>query len=158
MSKHTFEMRGDAPHRVFSAAKPDPAERGLRYPEKVRRRLRMHCCKETPEELVFDLIGIDVSIANALRRIMLAEVPTMAIETVYMEMNTSIIFDEVLSHRLGLVPLNVDPRTFSEVETLRQKVLKEYTTRDGHKRVQNEEDAEEQETELLDENNTVVFR
>lgn len=36
----------------------------------------------------------------------------MAIEHVYIWNNSSIIQDEVLAHRLGLVPLNVDPREF----------------------------------------------
>lgn len=36
----------------------------------------------------------------------------MAIEDVYIEMNSSIIHDEVLAHRLGLVPVAVDPRRF----------------------------------------------
>jgi len=36
------------------------------------------------EEIVFDLIGVDAPLANALRRILIAEVPTMAIETVDM--------------------------------------------------------------------------
>jgi len=67
-----------------------------------------------PNELVFEMINIDVSLANALRRIMIAEVPTMAIEHVYMWNNTSIVHDEVLSHRLGLVPLACDPRFFDE--------------------------------------------
>lgn len=60
----------------------------------------------------FDLLHADPSIANALRRTMLAEVPTMAIETVFVINNTSVIHDEVLSHRLGLVPLRADPRKF----------------------------------------------
>ncbi|KAL7750636.1 DNA-directed RNA polymerase core subunit rpc40 [Sorochytrium milnesiophthora] len=57
----------------------------------------------------FDVIGIDAAIANALRRILIAEIPTIAIETVYVENNTSVMADEVLSHRLGLIPLKVDP-------------------------------------------------
>ncbi|KAF6746738.1 DNA-directed RNA polymerase [Ephemerocybe angulata] len=57
----------------------------------------------------FDLVGVDASIANAFRRIMLAEVPTVAIEHVYVWDNTSVVVDEVLAHRIGLVPLNVDP-------------------------------------------------
>ena len=65
-------------------------------------------------ELSFELIGVDVSFANALRRIMIAEIPTMALEHVYMWNNTSLIHDEVLCHRLGLVPLNIDPRLFDE--------------------------------------------
>src|SRR5277367_5069625 len=63
-------------------------------------------------EMEFDLVGVDASIANAFRRILLAEVPTMAIETVYMYNNTSVIQDEVLSHRLGLIPINADPTRF----------------------------------------------
>lgn len=64
------------------------------------------------EQIVFDLIGADASIANALRRILISEVPTMAIETLYILNNSSIIQDEVLAHRVGLIPLNVDPREF----------------------------------------------
>ncbi|KAH8676641.1 DNA-directed RNA polymerase [Tricladium varicosporioides] len=58
----------------------------------------------TPLEATFSLIGIDASVANAFRRIMIAEIPSLAIETVYVYNNTSIIQDEVLSGRLGLVP------------------------------------------------------
>ena len=53
----------------------------------------------------FSLIGIDASVANAFRRILLAEVPTLAIEYCFVNNNTSIIQDEVLAARLGLVPL-----------------------------------------------------
>lgn len=36
----------------------------------------------------------------------------MAIEKVYIANNTSVIQDEVLAHRLGLLPIKVDPRLF----------------------------------------------
>lgn len=36
----------------------------------------------------------------------------MAIERVFIKNNTSIIQDEVLSHRLGLIPICADPRLF----------------------------------------------
>ncbi|KAK8740116.1 hypothetical protein OTU49_003047 [Cherax quadricarinatus] len=65
-----------------------------------------------PFEMEIDFIGFNISLVNAYRRIILAEVPTMAIEKVYMYNNTSIVQDEVLAHRLGLVPLKVDPRYF----------------------------------------------
>ena len=61
--------------------------------------------QNTPLEASFSLIGIDASLANAFRRILLAEIPTLAIEFVFVHNNTSIIQDEVLAHRLGLVPL-----------------------------------------------------
>jgi DNA-directed RNA polymerase I and III subunit RPAC1 len=56
---------------------------------------------------------VDASLANALRRILIAEVPTMAIEQVYIQDNSSIIQDEVLAHRLGLIPIKADPRAFN---------------------------------------------
>ncbi|CAG5131529.1 unnamed protein product [Candidula unifasciata] len=63
-------------------------------------------------DMEFDMVGIDAAIANAVRRILLAEVPTMAIESVHIWNNTSIIQDEVLAHRLGLIPIKADPRLF----------------------------------------------
>ena len=63
-------------------------------------------------EMEFDLVGVDASIANAFRRILIAEVPTMAIETVFVFNNTSVIQDEVLAHRLGLIPIKADPERF----------------------------------------------
>jgi hypothetical protein len=46
------------------------------------------------------MIGVDAAIANTFRRILLAEVPTMAIETCMVYENTSIMHDEVIAHRL----------------------------------------------------------
>ncbi|VDL64981.1 unnamed protein product [Nippostrongylus brasiliensis] len=62
--------------------------------------------------LDFDLVNVEAPIANALRRVLLAEVPTMAFEKIYLYQNTSVIQDEVLCHRIGLLPLKVDPRKF----------------------------------------------
>lgn len=39
----------------------------------------------------FDMIGVDPSLANAFRRIMISEVPTVAIEHVFYVNNTSVI-------------------------------------------------------------------
>ena len=71
----------------------------------------------TEREANFDLIHIDTSIANAFRRIMISEVPSLAPEHVYFLNNTSVIQDEVLAHRIGLVPLKVDPDMLTWVDS-----------------------------------------
>jgi DNA-directed RNA polymerase II subunit RPB3 len=65
----------------------------------------------TKEHIKFVLHNADLSVANSLRRIIMAEVPTMAIEFVNVKVNTSCMNDEYVAHRLGLIPLvssNVD--------------------------------------------------
>lgn len=67
---------------------------------------------EKGRELEIDIIGIGPAIANAYRRIMIAEVPTIAIEHCFIYNNTSVIQDEMLAHRMGLIPLRADPTLF----------------------------------------------
>jgi len=56
-----------------------------------------------------DIKGIDPGLANALRRILIAEVPTVALDVVHIFQNTSIFCDEILVHRIGLIPIRADP-------------------------------------------------
>ena len=56
----------------------------------------------------FILSGVSVSYANALRRAMIGEVPTLAIEDLRIYDNTSALFDEILAHRMGLIPIKTD--------------------------------------------------
>ncbi|KAI2479204.1 DNA-directed RNA polymerase I and III protein [Pyrenophora tritici-repentis] len=72
--------------------------------------------KNDPLDAQFSLTGIDTSVANAFRRILLSEIPTLAIEDVYIYQNTSIIQDEVLAHRLGLIPLCGDRATLRRMK------------------------------------------
>lgn len=56
----------------------------------------------------FTISGVSTSFANMLRRAMISEVPTLAIEDVLIYDNTSVLFDEMLAHRLGLIPLRTN--------------------------------------------------
>jgi len=56
-------------------------------------------------ELRFVIRGVSTAFVNSLRRAAIAEVPTMAIEDVVILTNSSVLFDEIIAHRLGLVPL-----------------------------------------------------
>ncbi|CDJ38198.1 DNA-directed RNA polymerases I and III subunit RPAC1, putative [Eimeria tenella] len=55
-------------------------------------------CK--PQIVVLELKGCDASLANALRRILISEI----------WQNTGVVQDEVLAHRLGLIPFKVNPK------------------------------------------------
>lgn len=59
------------------------------------------------------LKGIDRAYANAVRRIAISQVPTMAIDDVVILENSSVMFDELVAHRLGLIPLRTDLNRFN---------------------------------------------
>jgi len=66
----------------------------------------MEIIKNTPELLVLR-IDANEPLANAIRR-SIAEVPTLAIEDVEIFKNDSALYDEMLAHRLGLIPLKTE--------------------------------------------------
>jgi len=60
------------------------------------------------------LKGVPIQYANALRRICLNGVPIFAIDTVDIIENSSVLPDEGLAHRLGLIPIKTDLSRFNE--------------------------------------------
>lgn len=78
----------------------------------ILQRLKIKIVRLEGNDMEFDIVGVEAAIPNAFRRILLSDVPTMAFDRVFMFNNTSIIQDEVLAHRLGLIPLKADPRLF----------------------------------------------
>ena len=74
--------------------------------------MNIRILEKTKNKLKFIIQGIEPSFVNALRRIMLAEIPTLAIEDVWFVENTSPLYDEIIAKRLGLVPINTDLESF----------------------------------------------
>ena len=69
--------------------------------------------EKNDEFMRFIVSGVNVPFVNALRRIMLTEVPTMAIDEIVILENSSILNDEILAHRIGLIPIKTDLDSYS---------------------------------------------
>ncbi|MFH0836688.1 MAG: DNA-directed RNA polymerase subunit D [Candidatus Aenigmatarchaeota archaeon] len=61
--------------------------------------------EKSENKIVMEIDDINPAFANALRRVLLNEIPVLAIEDVDVVENTSGFYDEGLAHRLGLIPL-----------------------------------------------------
>ena len=70
----------------------------------------------TDRKARFLVRGVTPAFANGVRRAILADVPTMSIDTVRMIENSSVMFDEQIALRLGLVPLTTPEDEFREGE------------------------------------------
>ncbi|MAG47396.1 DNA-directed RNA polymerase subunit D [archaeon] len=71
--------------------------------------------------LSFTVDGIDSVFANTIRRISLVEVPTMAVDEVEFLKNSGALYDEIIAHRLGLVPLVSDIDSYNVKEDCKCK-------------------------------------
>lgn len=61
--------------------------------------------ERTNDRVVIKFNNISREYVNAIRRLAISEVPTLAIDDVVILENSSVMHDEALAHRLGLVPL-----------------------------------------------------
>ena len=77
--------------------------------------MKVKLIKNMPNEnkLLLLIEDIDYTFANALRRTMINSVPTLAIEDVEFKENSSILYDEMIAHRLGLIPLTTDLKSYN---------------------------------------------
>jgi DNA-directed RNA polymerase subunit D len=69
-------------------------------------------------EARFLVRGVTPAFANGVRRAMVADVPTLSIEEVRVIENSSVMFDEMIALRLGLVPLTTPPGDFEIGDTV----------------------------------------
>jgi DNA-directed RNA polymerase subunit D len=68
--------------------------------------------EKSSERIVVKFNNIPRQYVNSLRRLAISEVPTLAIDDVVMLENSSVMHDEAVAHRLGLIPLRTDPGRF----------------------------------------------
>ena len=76
--------------------------------------MSLQIINQDEQKISVKLQGIPLQYANALRRICLNGVPIFAIDTVDILENSSILADEGITHRLGLIPLKTE---FSSIES-----------------------------------------
>ncbi|HKX81990.1 MAG TPA: DNA-directed RNA polymerase subunit D [Nitrososphaera sp.] len=68
--------------------------------------------EKSPDRIVAKFNNVPRQYVNSLRRLAISEVPTLAIDDVVMLENSSVMHDEAVAHRLGLIPLRTDPGRF----------------------------------------------
>ncbi|MEM2238614.1 MAG: DNA-directed RNA polymerase subunit D [Candidatus Caldarchaeum sp.] len=68
----------------------------------------MKIVAETSESITIEVSQVPHHLANAIRRTIIREVPTMAVEEVLVIENSSNMPNEVLAHRISLIPFITD--------------------------------------------------
>ena len=75
--------------------------------------MKMVSSKSENGQFVVEFKNTHNTIVNSIRRIILDEVPTFAIEDVEVVKNESPLYDETIAHRLGLIPLKTDLKSYN---------------------------------------------
>jgi DNA-directed RNA polymerase subunit D len=78
--------------------------------------LELEIVEQQENYVKFFLSGVTPTFANTIRRMVMSEVPTMAIDEVIIIENTTPLYDEIVAHRLGLIPLKTDLENYVRPE------------------------------------------
>lgn len=81
----------------------------------------MNIIENTPEKIVLRM-DVNVALANAIRR-SVTEIPILAIDDVEIFKNDSALYDEIIAHRLGLIPLKTE-KNMNEKTKIEFKLVK----------------------------------
>lgn len=69
--------------------------------------------------------NVSIPLLNSVRRTIISQVPTLAIEEVIISENDSLLFDEFLGQRLALVPLTTDLKSYAIGDSITLTLEKE---------------------------------
>lgn len=75
-------------------------------------KMEIRLLEEKNNKLTFMLNKTSVAYTNTIRRLIVNRVSTLAIENVEIKKNNSALYDEILAHRLGLIPLKTDLKSY----------------------------------------------
>ncbi len=67
--------------------------------------------------------GVTPPLVNSLRRVLISDVPVLAIDEVIILDNTSVLYDEVLAHRLSMIPIKTDLKKLPKIEECEQELV-----------------------------------
>ena len=80
--------------------------------------MKISFIENTPSALKFKVSGVDNTFINSLKRILTSTVECFAIDKVTFYENTSAMFDEYISHRIGLVPISTPESGYDEKDEI----------------------------------------
>lgn len=79
--------------------------------------MNVEILEKTENILKVIIKDIDEVVANTIRRTITSEVPVLAVKTVTFIKNESAMYDEILAHRIGLIPIKMESGTFKLPES-----------------------------------------
>ena len=95
-----------------------------------RHNLNIRLLKCHRDEIVFETNQLSLPHANSLRRILLGELKIAAIQDVFFYQNTSVLNDENVAHRLGLIPIFVNSeflnKTKDDISNKLEKIILDF--------------------------------
>jgi len=74
--------------------------------------MSLEILERSDHNLKFVVENISIEMANAIRRIIISEIPVMAVDEVIILKNDSPLYDEIIAHRLSMIPLTTDLETY----------------------------------------------
>ncbi|MFL6371135.1 MAG: DNA-directed RNA polymerase subunit D [Nitrososphaeraceae archaeon] len=72
----------------------------------------MDVVQKQDQRIIIKFNNVPRQYVNAIRRLSISEVPTLAIDDVVILDNSAVMHDEAIAHRLGLIPLRTDLSRF----------------------------------------------
>ncbi len=80
--------------------------------------MKINIVDQTDRKIKFVLEGSNPQFANTIRRISMGEITVMAVDNVDFTHNDSVLYDEILAHRLAMVPLVFNPKNYKVKESV----------------------------------------